>query len=125
VRHIHTDGRAHPADPDLTFNGDSIGHWEGDTLVVDTVGLAPQTFLVDGVQHSKGEHIVERIRLSDPDMLEIRTRIEDPGVLAQPWEFVGRFARHRDWSLAEYICEQNNRNAVDASGKASINLDQK
>ncbi|MEI9891668.1 MAG: DUF6152 family protein [Caulobacteraceae bacterium] len=66
VRHVHTDGRDHAADPDLTFNGDSIGHWEGDTLVVDTTGLAPQAVLQAGVTHSKNEHIVERYRLSDP-----------------------------------------------------------
>jgi hypothetical protein len=125
VRHVHTDGRDHPADPDLTFNGDSIGHWEGDTLVVDTVGLAPQAVLAQGVTHSKAEHIVERYRLSQPDLLEVKTRIEDPGVLAKPWEFTARYARHKDWSLAEYICEQNNRNSVDASGKAGINLDLK
>ncbi len=122
VRHVHTDGRKHPADPNLTFNGDSIGHWEGDTLVVDTVGLAPEATLDAGVQHSPKEHIVERIRLSDPNMLEIRARIEDPGVLSAPWDYVGRYARHADWSLAEYICEQNNRNSVDANGKAGINL---
>ncbi len=125
VRHVHMDGREHPADPDLTFNGDSNGHWEGDTLVVDTVGLAPQAVLAAGVQHSKGEHIVERFRLSEPDLLEVRTRIEDPGVLEKPWEFAARYARHKDWSLAEYICEQNNRNSVDASGKANINLELK
>ena len=122
VRHVHTDGRDHPADPDLTFNGDSIGHWEGDTLVVDTVGLAPEVVYENGVQHSPKEHIVERIKLADPNLLEIRARIEDPGVLAQPYEYVGRYARHPDWSLAEYICEQNNRNSVDANGKAGINL---
>jgi len=122
VRHVHTDGRDHPADPDLTFNGDSVGHWEGDTLVIDTVGLAPQAVLQAGVSHSKNERIVERFRLAEPDLLEVKTRIEDPGVLDKPWEFTARYARHKDWSLAEYICEQNNRNSVDANGKASINL---
>ena len=122
VRHVHTDGRDHPADPDLTFNGDSIGHWEGDTLVVDTVGLAPQAVLQQGVTHTKNEHIVERYRLSDPNMLEVKTRIEDPGVLAKPWETTGLYARHADYSLAEYICEQNNRNSFE-NGKAGINLE--
>jgi hypothetical protein len=121
VRHVHTDGRDHPADPDLTFNGDSIGHWEGDTLVVDTVGLAPQAVLQQGVTHTKNEHIVERYRLSDPNMLEVKTRIEDPGVLAKPWETTARYARHPEWSLAEYICEQNNRNSFE-NGKAGIDL---
>ena len=122
VRHVHTDGRDHPADPDLTFNGDSIGHWEGDTLVIDTVGLAPQAVLQSGVTHSKAEHIVERYRLSDPNMLETQTTIEDPGVLAKPWVTNGRFARHPEYSLAEYICEQNNRNSFE-NGKAGLNLE--
>jgi hypothetical protein len=122
VRHIHTDGRDHPADPDQTFNGDSIGHWEGDTLVVDTVGLAPQAAIAQGVTHTSKEHIVERFRLADPDLLEVKTRVEDPGVLAKPWDFTARYVRHPDWSIAEYICEQNNRNSVDAEGKAGINL---
>jgi len=122
VRHIHTDGRSHPADPDLTFNGDSIGHWEGDTLVVDTVGLAPQAAIAQGVTHSDHEHIVERFRLSAPDSLEVKTSVEDPGVLAQPWVFSARYMRHPDWSIAEYICEQNNRNSVGTDGKAGINL---
>jgi hypothetical protein len=122
VRHIHTDGRGHPADPDLTFNGDSVGHWEGDTLVVDTVGLAPQAAIAQGVTHGKSEHIVERFRLADPDLLEVKTRVEDPSVLAKPWEFTARYRRHPDWSIAEYICEQNNRNSVRADGKAGINL---
>jgi hypothetical protein len=122
VRHIHTDGRGHPADPDLTFNGDSIGHWEGDTLIVDTVGLAPQAAIAQGVTHSNSEHIVERFRLSDPDVLEVNTRVEDGAVLAKPWEFEARYTRHPDWSIAEYICEQNNRNSIGADGKAGINL---
>jgi hypothetical protein len=122
VRHIHTDGRGHPADPDLTFNGDSIGHWEGETLVVDTVGLAPQAAIAQGVTHSNSEHIVERFRLSDPSLLEVTTRVEDPSVLAKPWEFTARYRRRPDWSIAEYICEQNNRNSVGANGKAGINL---
>jgi len=124
VRHVLTDGRDHPADPDLTFNGDSIGHWEGDTLVVDTVGLAPQAVLRQGVTHSKNEHIVERYRLSDPNMLEVKTRIEDPGVLAKPWETTAQYARHPEYTLAEYVCEQNNRNSFE-NGKAGINLELK
>ena len=125
-RRIYTDGRGHiPADElELSFYGDSIGHWEGDTLVIDTVGLAPESILEDGVQHSEKMRIVERWRLSDPNVLEIRTRIEDPGVLAQPWEYVGRYARHADWHIAEYICEQNNRNSVNEKGEAGIRITQ-
>jgi hypothetical protein len=122
VRHIYTDGRKHPEDPDLTFNGDSIGHWEGDTLVIDTLGFAPEAVLEDGVQHSEKMHIVERLRLSDPNTLEIRTRIDDPGVLEKPWEYVSRYARHPDWHISEYICEQNNRNSANNKGEAAIRI---
>ncbi len=124
VRHIYTDGRAHPEDPDLTFNGNSIGHWDGDTLVVDSVGFTPDTALGMnmGVRHSDKMHIVERFHLADPKTLEIETTIDDPEALARPWSRTITYARHPDWTLAEYICQQNNRNSVDASGKAGINL---
>jgi len=123
IRHIYTDGRPHPDDPDLTFNGHSIGHWEGDTLVVDSVGFTTDTFLSGGgSHHSDKMHIVERIRLANPDLMEITTTIDDPEALQQPFTRVANFARHRDWTLAEYVCQQNNRNFVDANGKAGINL---
>ena len=124
VRHIYTDGRAHPDDPDLTFNGNSIGHWEGDTLVVDSVGFTPDTPLGMnmGTRHSDKMQIVERFHLTDPSTLEIATTIDDPEALAKPWTRTISYGRHKDWTLAEYICQQNNRNSVDASGKAGINL---
>jgi hypothetical protein len=124
VRHIYTDGRAHPDDPDLTYNGNSIGHWDGDTLVVDSVGFSKDTPLGMnmGVKHSEKMHIVERFHLADPKTLEIATTIDDPEALSKPWSRTITYARHPDWTLAEYICQQNNRNFVDASGKAGIDL---
>jgi hypothetical protein len=122
VRHIYTDGRSHPEDPDLTFNGHSIGHWEKDTLVVDTIGFSPLTSLGAGMQHSDKMHIVERMRLSAPDNLEIVTTVEDKEALTQPFTRAANFGRHRDWVTAEYICQENNRNSVDERGKAGINL---
>jgi len=124
IRHIYTDGRGHPDDPDLTFNGHSIGHWEGDTLVVDTVGFSTDTplGLSYGMRHSDKMHIVERMHLTDPDTLQIVTTIDDPQALTQPWSSTRTFKRHRDWTIAEYVCEQNNRNLVDPSGRAGIVL---
>jgi hypothetical protein len=126
VRHIYTDGRAHPDDPDLTYNGHSIGHWDGDTLVVDSVGFTTDTPLGMnmGTRHSDKMHMVERFHLKDPKTLEISTTIDDPEALAKPFTRTISYARHPDWTLAEYICQQNNRNFVDASGKAGINLKQ-
>ena len=124
IRHVYTDGRKHPDDPDQTFNGDSIGHWEGDTLVVDSVGFTPDTplGLSYGMRHSDKLHIVERMRLKDPDSLEVVTTIDDPEALTQPWTTSRVFKRHRDWTIAEYVCEQNNRNLVDPTGRAGIIL---
>ena len=123
IRHIYTDGRQHPDDPDLTYNGHSIGRWEGGTLVVDSVGFTPETPLAGGgTRHSPKMHILERIRLRNPDLLEIVTTIDDPEALTQPFTRTATFARHADWTMAEYICQQNNRNFVGEDGKAGINL---
>ncbi len=124
IRHIYTDGRKHPADPNLTYNGDSIGHWEAGTLVVDTVGFTPDTSLGQnyGLRHSDKMHIVERFRLTDPDTLEVVTTITDPEALAAPFTNTRTFKRHRDWTIAEYVCEQNNRNLTDENGHAGIIL---
>jgi hypothetical protein len=123
-RQIFTDGRAHPEDPDLTFNGHSIGHWEGDTLVVDTVGFTTDTAMGGfGMRHSDEMRIVERFRLTAPDVLEIETTITDPQALTKPWTATRRYGRHRDWTLAEYVCQQNNRNFTTDDGKAGIDLE--
>jgi hypothetical protein len=124
-RQIFTDGRAHPEDPDLTFNGHSIGHWEGDTLVVDTVGFSTDTALgmSFGMRHSDKMRIVERMRLVAADTLEIATTVHDPEALTKPWTTTRVYGRHRDWNLAEYVCQQNNRNFMTDDGKAGIDLE--
>ena len=124
IRHIYTDGRGHPDDPDDTYNGNSIGHWEGGTLVVDTVAFTTDTPLGQnyGLRHSEKMHIVERMHLTDPDTLVIETTITDPEALVQPIVSSRTFKRHRDWTISEYVCEQNNRNLVDDSGHAGILL---
>jgi hypothetical protein len=66
--------------------------------------------------------ILERFRLADPDTMTIETTITDPDALTVPFTSSRTLRRHRDWTLAEYICEENNRNSVDQSGKARINL---
>jgi hypothetical protein len=122
-RQIFTDGRKHPDDPDLTFNGHSIGHWDGDTLVVDTIGFTTDTALGNfGMRHSDKMHIVERMHLVDPNKLQIETTITDTQALTKPWTSTHVYGRHRDWTLAEYVCQQNNRNYTTDDGKAGINL---
>jgi hypothetical protein len=123
VRRIYTDGRGHPADPDPAYNGDSIGHWEGDTLVVDTVALNPDTEIAPGVGHSDQARITERIHKIGPDLLEIVTTVRDPKVLTQPWTTTMHYVRHRDWTIKEYVCEQNNHDSVDDAGHPGFRLE--
>jgi hypothetical protein len=122
VRHIYTDGRALPEDPDPKFFGTSVGHWEGDTLVVETVGFNEHVQLARGVPHGDKMKIVERFRLADPDGMSIETTITDPVVLTAPYTRTSNLRRHRNWTISEYVCEENNRNYVDQTGKAGINL---
>ena len=123
VRHIYTDGRPLPEDPDPKFHGTSVGRWEGDTLVVETVGFSPLTQLAANVPHSGRMRIVERFRLTGPDTMSIETTITDPDVLRAPYTATRSLRRYRSWTIAEYICEENNRNFVDDRGKAGVILD--
>ena len=122
VRHIYTDGRPLPAEPDPKFFGTSVGRWEGDTLVVESIGFSPITMLAAGVPHSDKMRIVERFRLADPDTMVIETTITDPVALAAPYSTTSTLRRHREWTITEYICEENNRNSVDSTGKSGIDL---
>ncbi len=120
VRHIYTDGRTLPADPDPNFFGTSVGHWEGNTLVAESVGFSPQTEIEPGVPHSNKMKIIERFRLLDPDTMSIETTVIDPIALTHPYTTTRTLKRYRNWIIDEYICEQNNRNSVNSSGKAEV-----
>lgn len=114
LRRIYTDGRGHPADPDPTFHGHSIGHWEGTTLVVDTVGVLPQTYLAIGeavgVPNNGDLHVIERIHLSekDKDVLADDLEIIAPHVLTKPWKTTRLFFRQRarKFDIVEGVCLQ-------------------
>ncbi|MCC6630715.1 MAG: hypothetical protein IT482_01480 [Gammaproteobacteria bacterium] len=121
-RTVHTDGRKHPEDPDLTYMGHSIGHWEGDTLVIDSVGFTTSTQIASGVPHSDQLRVVERIRRVSPDWMEIQTTLTDPVVLAEPYTITTSY-RHLTDELREYICLENNRDGADEKGRPSLNLE--
>ncbi len=129
MRRIFTDGRSHSEDPDLFWQGNSIGRWEGDTLVVDTIGLDPAAppgdqIMPPGLRFTDKAHVVERIQMVDDDTrIRITTTVDDPEVLLKPWTFVRNYLRHRDWDIREYTCQQNNRDAADSEGRASIRLE--
>lgn len=85
-RVIPTDERAHKKDPDPLFNGDEVGRWEGDTLVVDTIGLDDRTWNdAAGWFHSDQQHVIERFTRPSKNYLIYQVTVEDPKVLTKPW----------------------------------------
>ena len=123
IRRIFTDGRGHPADADPTYNGHSIGHWEGTTLVIDTVALHGGGILDDhGAPLGETLHVTERFAQPDPDTLTDTFTIEDPQALTRPYTATKTFKRNRSIQMMEYVCEENNRNPVDANGVTGVKL---
>ena len=104
-RQVFLDGRAHPQDPNPNWMGHSIGHWEGDTLVVDTVGFNDQSWLDNvGHPHTEKLHITERLHRADLGHLEIEFTIEDKETYSKPW-IIKRVADFdTDDDIGEYVC---------------------
>jgi hypothetical protein len=123
LRRIYTDGRGHPTDPDPTFHGHSIGHWEGQTLVVDTVGVLPETYIASseaiGLANNGDMHIVEHIHLVGPDTLHDDLEITAPHVLTRTWKttLILFRQRARKYDIVEGVCLQGNYSeGKDAAG---------
>ena len=116
-RIIHLDAK-HAEDPDPSYMGDSVGHWDGDALVVDTVGLTDRTTIDQiGTPHSENLHVVERFRRVDANTLEVLVTLDDPKTFSRPWQTRAIYKiRPPGVGLSEYICE-NNRNVPDAQGR--------
>ncbi len=112
---------AHDPDADPSFMGDSVGHWEGDTLVVDTVAVSQETTLRGVIPHSDKLHLVERIRRSGPGTLEIEVTADDAKTFDGPWVLRDSFQRVPRLRLTEYICT-NDRNRPDEAGWSGIQL---
>lgn len=108
--HIFTDGREHPKDLDATWNGDSIGRWDGDTLVVDTIGFNDKTMLdTSGNPHSTDLHVVERFTRRDATHIAYEVTITDPQAYTRPWSNKRTFTLQPTWNLMQYNCNENNR----------------
>jgi hypothetical protein len=108
-RVIPTDGQTHPADLDPTWMGNSVGKWEGDTLVVDVTGFNDKG-AVEQYRHTAAYHVIERYRRTAYDKLSYEATIEDPNVFAAPWKVAGTMTLHPEWQIQEYVCEENNHN---------------
>jgi len=101
-RIVPTDGRPHIKDAEPSFLGDAVGHWEGDTLVIETVKFNTDTWLTDdGAFHTKDLRVVERLRRTGADTLEWSATVYDPAVLSAPWELTPRVERASNVAMVE------------------------
>jgi hypothetical protein len=112
------DARKHPDESLSPFVGHSVGKWDGDTLVIDTVGFNDKTWLENGYPHTEKMHLTERWVRKDLGHLEIEFTVEDPGALKSPWtikkatELAGP-----DEEVGQYVCTENNRDVPHLVGK--------
>src|SRR5579872_4491031 len=109
TRQIFMDGRGHPDDLEPTYMGHSIGKFEGDTLVIDTVGFNDKTWLDPmGLPHSDAMHLTEHLRRLDHETLVDEYTIDDPKAYTKPWKATRIFKLKPDWQIKEYVCAENN-----------------
>jgi hypothetical protein len=108
-RTIYMDGRQHPADFTPNAYGHSVGHWEGDTLVVDTVGFN-EKFWLDraGSPHTSQMHVTEKFTRTSLTSMNYEYTVDDPGAYTAPWSRVANIAYRPGQELFEYICQDNN-----------------
>jgi hypothetical protein len=108
-RRIFTDGRPHPQDLDLTWYGDSIGHYEGNKLLVDTIGISERSWLdTAGHQHSDKLHTTEVFEKTGPDTYTWTVTYNDPVYFTKPWS-VTLAAKRQKYDIMEMICMDNNQ----------------
>lgn len=121
VRRIFTDGRKHLQDDDLyaTYTGDNVGHWEGQTLVIDTIGLRDDTLLdLTGLIHSEDLHVVQRVRRVGADILEVAMTLDDKTAFTRPWKVTKRFRREKGPAYVyDFACAENNPDPLHRDGR--------
>jgi hypothetical protein len=122
VRRVYLDQRQLPVDEvPPGYYGHSVGRWEGDTLVIDTVGIKDSVPGYNGMPHSGEMRIVERMRLVAPDILHDQITIHDPVVLEKPLTYTLGYRRLPNYKMVEFVCE-NNREYVDEQGRVRMRL---
>jgi hypothetical protein len=116
IRRVFTDGRSHSSDPEPTFNGESIGHWEGATLVVDTNAIRPKSQIFRDIKTSGQTHVIERIHLIDHDHMAVDTVVEDPVAFTVPWRYSWTYLRSKVPFQESYYCDDDR----DANGEPNL-----
>jgi hypothetical protein len=122
VRRVYVDQPQLPIDEvPPGFYGHSVGRWDGDTFVIDTVGIKPSVLSYNMLPHSDRMRITERMRLVTPDVLHDQITIEDPVVLEKPFTYTLGFRRLPDYKMVEFVCE-NNREYIDEQGRVRMRV---
>ena len=122
VRRIYLDQpQGQIGDVEPGFYGHSVAHWEGDVLVVDTIGIKESVPSYRDMPHSDQERITERIRRVAPNVLHDDMTVDDPTVLERPWSFSFAYTRLPDYKMLEYVCE-NQREYLDPNGGTHMKL---
>src|SRR5580658_4506629 len=107
------------------YYGRAVGHWEGDTLITDTVGIKPSISVYRGIPHSDQMRISERIKLIAPDILQDQITINDPVTLEKPLTYTVTYKRTKpDYEMVEFVCD-NNREYVDEKGVVRMKVESK
>jgi hypothetical protein len=108
ITQIFLDGRQHPKDPFPSWMGHSIGSWDGDTLVVDTVGFNDLSWLRLN-PHTEKLHVIQRYRRPDLGHIEKEVTIEDPGAYSKPWKMRTTWDLAPQEEIQEYVCNENEK----------------
>lgn len=117
-RQIFTDGRELPKDPNPTWMGYSVGHWDGDDFVAETTGFKDQAWLDnDGHPASDALDVIERFHRKDFGHMDIIVTINDPKAYTKPWTVTEPFRLLADTELLEYVCNENNKDIQHLVGK--------
>jgi len=120
VRRVYLDQPQLPIDEvPPGYYGRSVGRWDGDTFVIDTVGIKQSVLSYNMLPHSEQMRITERLRLVTPDVLHDQITIEDPVVLEKPFTYTLGFRRLPKYEMVEFVCE-NNREYVDEQGRVRM-----
>ena len=125
VRRVYLDRPQSPLDDVAPgYYGRSVGHWDGETLVVDTVGIKPTVSGYRGMPHSEQMRITERMKLIAPDVMHDQITIDDPVVLEKPMVYTLAYRRMPNYEMVEFVCD-NNREYVDEKGVVRMKVKEK
>ena len=117
-RQIYTDSRKQLADPEPSWLGYSVGRWEADTLVVDTVGFNDRTWLdTSGNPHSEALHLIERFHRLDFGHMDLQIRIEDPKMYTRPFTIKYPQRLRPDTDVLEFVCTENEKDRGHLDGR--------